>query len=192
MNKAEFIKALDIELARFDASEKKEILAYYNELIDEKIERGYSEAQAVASIGKIKDVSAGIKADLVNIRLTKRSSLSKISNSFWMLILVLFASPILLPVGIAFLAIFFSVSVTLLSLVLGFGLGAVVTAVAAIPIVIKAYANLGIGGAILVSGVILVVIAAFALLALVIFRVTIDLLKAIVTGLVKIIKKKSK
>ncbi len=192
MNKVEFINALDNELARFDASEKKDILAYYNELITEKVERGYSEAQAVASIGSIKDISAGIKADLVNIRLAKRSSFSKITHSFWLLLLVLFASPILLPVGIVFLAVFFALAVTCLSLVAGFGVGACACAISAIPIVIKAYTSSGVAGALFVSGVMLVAIAVFVLLTIAMFKVTISLLKSVVAILAKIIKKKNK
>lgn len=191
MNKAEFIKALDNELARFDASEKQDILAYYSELVDEKVERGSSEAQAVASIGRVKDISAGIKADLVNVRLTEGSSLSKIAKSFWLLLLVLFASPILLPMGIAFLSVFLGITIAFFVLVVGFGGGAVVSVIAAIPIVSKAYASLGIGGAVLVSGVMLVVVALLSFLALCMFKITISILKRIVVALAKIIKKKS-
>lgn len=60
MNKREFLKQLRRELSSLPRSERDKALAYYDELISEKIENGVSEWSAVASMEDPHVIAAGI------------------------------------------------------------------------------------------------------------------------------------
>lgn len=62
MNKQEFLTRLRKGLRGLPSKEKKEHLAFYGEMIDDRIEDGLSEEAAVAEIGNIDEIIAQIKA----------------------------------------------------------------------------------------------------------------------------------
>ncbi len=62
MNKQEFLTRLRKGLFGLPSKEKKEHLAFYSEMIDDRMEDGLSEEAAVAQIGRLDDITAQIKA----------------------------------------------------------------------------------------------------------------------------------
>ena len=60
MNKEIFIKELKKGFKRLPGEEKRKQLSYYSELIDDMIEDGMSEAEAVARLGDVKDICDNI------------------------------------------------------------------------------------------------------------------------------------
>lgn len=54
MKKDEFLKCLEEKI--IDSTEKENLLNYYNELIEDKIDSGLSEEEAVFSLGPIEDI----------------------------------------------------------------------------------------------------------------------------------------
>lgn len=62
MNKQEFLTRLRKGLLGLPSKEKKEHLAFYGEMIEDRIEDGLSEEAAVAEIGNIDEIIAQIKA----------------------------------------------------------------------------------------------------------------------------------
>ena len=60
MDKKEFIKALKKALSSLSRQEKAEHLGFYSEMIDDKMEEGLSEKEAVASIGHPADIAKEI------------------------------------------------------------------------------------------------------------------------------------
>ncbi len=61
MNKQEFMTKLRKGLCGLSQKEKKEHLAFYSEMIDDRIEDGLSEEVAVSEIGNIEDIITQIK-----------------------------------------------------------------------------------------------------------------------------------
>lgn len=51
MTKAEFLKALEEKLSALSAEDRAASLAYYEEIIDDRMEEGLCEADAVAAAG---------------------------------------------------------------------------------------------------------------------------------------------
>ena len=51
MTKAEFLKALEEKLSALSAQDRVASLAYYEEIIDDRMEEGLCEADAVAAAG---------------------------------------------------------------------------------------------------------------------------------------------
>ena len=64
MRKNEFLRSLRRRLRRYPSAEVDEALAYYEELIADKMECGKTEAQAVAEFGDVALVAASIAGEL--------------------------------------------------------------------------------------------------------------------------------
>lgn len=63
MNKHEFLAALRRELTALPHGELTEQLNFYNEMIDDRMEEGMTEEDAVAGIGSVEGIAAVILAD---------------------------------------------------------------------------------------------------------------------------------
>lgn len=103
MGKEEFLKKIRVECKRFDKTETNKIVAYYDELINDKIEAGLDEEEAVSSLGDIKRIIEAARSELLFER-------SKSKGNFGLktavLILGICATPVLLPIGITFFVVF--------------------------------------------------------------------------------------
>ena len=60
MNKQEFLRALKKKLSRLSKKDVQERLNFYSEMIDDRIEEGLSEEEAVAAVGSIQEVAEQI------------------------------------------------------------------------------------------------------------------------------------
>ena len=63
MNKLEFLKRLRKSLSGVSKKEKKERLNFYEEMIEDYIEEGLTEEQAVSKIGSTENIARQIKAE---------------------------------------------------------------------------------------------------------------------------------
>ena len=64
MNKKEFLDTLCQRLSVLSQEDINDRLNFYGEMIDDKVEDGLSEEEAVAQIGNIEDVVTQIAADV--------------------------------------------------------------------------------------------------------------------------------
>ena len=63
MTKAEFLKALEEKLSALSAEDRAASLAYYEEIIDDRMEEGLYEADAVAAAGPVEEAAAQLLAE---------------------------------------------------------------------------------------------------------------------------------
>ena len=63
MTKNEFLAVLEKGLRALSESDKEKSLEYYREMIDDRIENGQTEAEAVADMGNLNDIIAQILAE---------------------------------------------------------------------------------------------------------------------------------
>ncbi len=115
MNKQEFIKKLKKKLSGLPKAEIKERLAFYCEMIDDRIEEGLTEKDAVAAVGDIDGIALQIKNDRNLDGDSERVDSRKISTGEWLLIII--ASPIWLPLFLAALAVMVTVYAVLWSVI---------------------------------------------------------------------------
>ena len=101
MNKMQFLLELDKMLSQLSETEKVDWLRFYSEMIEDRMEEGLSEEEAVAAIGTVRDIAAQITADQPAGAAKKRNP--------WMVLLLILGSPI----WIAILASLFAVVLTL-------------------------------------------------------------------------------
>lgn len=117
MTKQEFLTAL---LRGLDSLPKKDIdetLHFYSEIIDDRMEEGLPEEEAVAAAGDVEEIITqiiGSPPKDTNKKNKQKNRLLKTSES----ILLAVGSPIWIPLGIAALAVIFSLWASLWSVVI--------------------------------------------------------------------------
>lgn len=104
--KADYLNRLSVGIAQLPGTEILKSLSFYEEMIDDRIEDGMSEAEAVASLESPEQAAATILDDMpvVPRAVAKTRRLSE--PLFWTLLVL--GSPIWLSLGIAFVAVAFS------------------------------------------------------------------------------------
>ena len=71
MNKTEFMTELSRKLSGLSNEDIKKSLAYYNEIIEDSVEDGMSEEEAIASLGDIDEITTQIVMDTPITKLVK-------------------------------------------------------------------------------------------------------------------------
>ena len=118
MNKFEFLNTLRERLSGLTQEEVNKTLDYYTELIEDGIEEGMSEAQAVDALGNLEDIVAHIYMGVatssektyakpkegLNIKETLKKEFKP-----WMWVLIILGSPIWLSLLIGAVSVVFSV-----------------------------------------------------------------------------------
>ena len=117
MNKDAFIAALQKRLSGFPADEVGERLAFYSEMIDDRIEDGYTEEEAVASIGTVEEIAAQIIADMPLVRIVKERLHPKRRLTAFEIVLLVLGSPIWISLLVAVFSVLLSLYVTMWSVI---------------------------------------------------------------------------
>ena len=110
MNKEEFLSELRRKLSGLPQEDIEERIAFYSEMIDDRMEDGLPE-EAVAGIGTVDGIVEQIMSEIPLSKLVREKVKSKRSLKAWEIILLVLGSPIWLPILISVLAIFLSVYV---------------------------------------------------------------------------------
>jgi len=117
MSKQEFLQRLRRELSALPQDDVEERLTFYSEMIDDRMEEGITEEEAVAGIGSVEEVASQILADIPRAKLVKERSKPKRRLGVWEVILLILGSPIWLSLLLAAAAVIFSAYVALWSLI---------------------------------------------------------------------------
>ena len=134
MTKEQFIKKLNTELSFLSPEELENRLAFYSEMIDDRIEEGLSEEDAIAEIGDVDEIIAQLKAD--GMACKKHDSSNPYSNgtyedpksanstpskkkktSAWAIVLISVGSPLWITLAIAAIAVILSVYIVIWAVV---------------------------------------------------------------------------
>jgi len=115
MNKQEFLMRLCIGLSGLPQEDIEERLAFYEEMIDDRIEEGASEQVAVSELGTVNEVISQILADIPLTKLVKQKIKPRRALRAWEIILIVLGSPIWLSLLIAVFAVVFAVYVAIWS-----------------------------------------------------------------------------
>ncbi len=117
MNKEMFLARLEMELYGLPKDDIAERLAFYSEMIDDRIEEGLTEEEAVAGIGPIEDIVSQTISEIPLTKLVKEKIKPERSLKGWELALIIIGFPLWFPLLIAGLAIVFSFYVVIWSVV---------------------------------------------------------------------------
>ena len=132
MDKFEFMTILEDGIMALPEKERREMLDYYSEMIDDRIEDGLSEEEVVAAVGDVDEIIRQVLMDTPLTKLVKEKVKTRRSLRAWEIILLVLGSPVWLPILIAVAAVIFSVGVAFWALVFSFSGAAFAFAVATI------------------------------------------------------------
>lgn len=118
MKKQEFLAELYERLKTLPQAEREQSLSYYSEMIDDRIDDGMTEEQAVQSVGAPKQIAEDIIQETPWITLLKERVKPKRKISVWEIVLLVLGSPIWLSLLISAFAVALSLYVVALSLVI--------------------------------------------------------------------------
>ncbi len=117
MNKQEFLTQLRKGLSGLPQGDIAERLAFYSEMIDDRMEEGLSEEDAVSEIGNVDEIISQTVADIPLSKLVKEKIKPKRTLSAWEIVLLTLGCPIWLSLLIAVIALIFSVYIIMWSAV---------------------------------------------------------------------------
>lgn len=122
MKKEEFLRSLKHSLSSLPKKERGEQLAFYSEMIDDRIEEGLSEEKAVAEIGSVEQIKSQILSNIptkekpVKERKTWQTVLLIIGSPLW-LVLLLATFIVALSLVISAVAVILSLLISLWSVI---------------------------------------------------------------------------
>ena len=120
MTKVRFLLSLHEKLADLPQDEAEERLSFYSEMIEDRIEEGLSEEEAVLSVGTVEEIASQIIADVPFAAAGKEKTTPKKRHKTWEILLLILGAPVWLSVLIAMLAAFFSLYISLWAVILAF------------------------------------------------------------------------
>jgi len=97
MNKKEFLAALCSGLSGLPEEDVQRTLDFYSEMIDDHMEDGMSEGEAVAAVGPVRDIVAQIFAETPLPKLVRAKVKPKHPLKAWEVVLLVLASPVWVP-----------------------------------------------------------------------------------------------
>ena len=125
MTKKQFLMALKDRLSGLPKEDAEQWLNFYSEIMDDRMEDGLSEAEAVAAVGSVDHVVAQIIEDTPLVKLAKEKLRPKRRLKTWEILLLILGSPLwlslLVAAGAVLLAVYVSVWSVIVSLWAAFG-----------------------------------------------------------------------
>ena len=118
MTKQEFTERLRKGLSGLPQSDMEEHLAFYCEMIDDKLEEGVTEEEAVAELGDPETLAASIIAETPLTKLVKERITPRHKLAAWEIVLLVLGAPLWLPLLLAALAVVLSLYVALWAVIL--------------------------------------------------------------------------
>ena len=113
MTKIEFILELKNKLSGLPQAEVDDRLLFYSEMIDDRIEEGLSEEDAVRDMGNIDDIATQILSDTPLLKIVKDKVKPKRKMRAWEIVLLAVGSPL----WITLLAVAFAVLVSVYAVI---------------------------------------------------------------------------
>ena len=166
MNKQEFLDALRAGLSGLPQEDAEERLAFYGEMIDDRVEDGLSEAETVAELGPAEELAARIVAETPLPVLVREKMKDRRRLRAWELALLILGFPLWFPLLLAAGVVLFSLYIVLWTLVVSLIAVAVSFAAAVLGsivmgAVVSVQGNVAQGLALLSAGLILAGLSIF-------------------------------
>ena len=189
MTKLKFLLELNDRLSGLPKSEVEERLSFYNEAIEDRMEEGLSEEEAVAAIGSVDEIAGQIIADIPLIKVAKEKIKPKRKLRTWEIVLLAVGSPIWLSLLVSAFSVIISLYAVIWSVVavfwsvfgafVGISVGGIASG-----ILYAILGNVGVGVALIGAGLILAGLSIFAFFGcLAAMRGAVWLTKKIILGI---------
>lgn len=120
MNRQEFLSLLRRELSGLPQGDIEERVAFYAEMIDDRMEEGLTEEEAVEAVGPVGPIVLQTIADTPITKIVKERVQPKRRMKAWEIVLLVFTSPIWLSLIIAMFAVFYAIIISLWAVAISF------------------------------------------------------------------------
>ena len=117
MTKQEFLAELRRGLSGLPQNDIEERLNFYSEMIDDRMEEGLSEQEAVDGIGSVDSVVSQILGDIPLSKLVKEKITPKKQLKAWMIVLIILGAPIWFSLAVAAVSVAFALYFSLWSII---------------------------------------------------------------------------
>lgn len=117
MTKSEFINTLIQRLSGLDEGEITKAVAFYSEMIDDRIEDSMTEEEAVESLGSIDSIVNEIFEQLPLSAVIKQKVKKNQNNTLW-IILSIIGFPVWFPLSVALLVIVFALYISIWAVII--------------------------------------------------------------------------
>ena len=118
MTKHEFLVDLGLGLSCLPQEDAEERLSFYSEMIDDRIEEGLSEEEAVREMGAVDGIVSQIVAEVPLSKLVKKKIKPKRRLRAWEIVLLVLGSPIWFSLLIAAFSVVISLYVSVWAIVI--------------------------------------------------------------------------
>jgi len=118
MTKHKFLLSLQDRLSGLPQDDIEERLNFYSEMIEDRMEEGLSEEEAVSAVGSVDEIAAQTVADIPLAKIVKEKVKPKRRMKVWEIVLLALGSPIWLSLLIAAFAVILSLCVSLWSVII--------------------------------------------------------------------------
>lgn len=166
MNQSEFLAGLRARLSELPQREVEERLAFYAEIINDRMEEGISETEAVRELGSLDRIATQIIAEIPFVKIAKEKIKPKRRLGAWEIVLLVLGSPIWLSLLIAAFAVILSLYVVIWSVVISLWSVFVALIASGVGIIVASaiFALIGhglVGGALIGAGLVCVGLSVF-------------------------------
>lgn len=168
MNKLEFLDKLRARLKALSTEDVSSSADYYGEMIDDRIEDGMSEEDAIAALGELDDIVKEILREIPLHRIVREKAKNRRHLRTWEIVLISAGSPLWVPILIAFAAAVLAVYIATWAIVLSCYAVTLALAVSSVACLLggcAAFVLMGVGEGLFLIGAALI-IASLAILAL--------------------------
>lgn len=132
MGKQEFLVQLRKGLSGLPQEDIEERVTFYSEMIDDRMEEGFTEEEAVVAVGSAQEIVAQVVAEIPFAKIAKERIKSRRQLRVGEIVLLALGSPIWLSLGIAAFVVILSLYISLWAVIIS--LWAVFASFAACPI----------------------------------------------------------
>lgn len=117
MRKQEFLAELEARLFGLPQDDIGERLTFYSEMIDDQMEEGLSEEDAISGIGSVDEIVSQIIAEVPFAKIVREKIKPKHARKAWKSVLLALGSPLWIPLFIAAFAVIFAAYVVVWSFI---------------------------------------------------------------------------
>ena len=122
MKRSEFLEKLKAQLWALPEGDVQNSLDYYSEMIDDRMEDGLPEEEAVAAVGDLDEIVKQILSETPRppqvVKPEKKQIPVQDNTKIWMIVLLVLGSPLWIPLVVSAVSVVFSVYVSLWSVVI--------------------------------------------------------------------------
>lgn len=120
MNKQEYLEAIRSRISAMPADDVNRFMDYYSEMIDDRVEDGLSEEDAVADMGSPDAAVEQILEDMPLTKLVKEKIKPKHELKAWEVVLIVLGSPVWIPLLITALVLLLTLWIVAFALLISF------------------------------------------------------------------------